>query len=105
MIYLVSAPRRNPESNFLFVSIATIDHHSHGARYLLLRLPLQSCRRNRGAEEMMRILRQFLTDESGVTAIEYGLIASLISLTIIAAVNRLGGKLSGTFNEIASNLH
>jgi len=54
---------------------------------------------------MIRIVKKFLTDESGATAIEYGLIASLISLTIIAAVSRLGGKLTGTFNEITSNLH
>ena len=53
---------------------------------------------------MSRILA-FLKNESGATAIEYGLIASLISLTIIAAMNRLGGKLTTTFNEIASNLH
>ena len=54
---------------------------------------------------MFLVYKRFLSDESGATAIEYGLIASLISLTIIAGVSALGNKLKGTFNEITSNLH
>ncbi|HLW92676.1 MAG TPA: Flp family type IVb pilin [Roseiarcus sp.] len=49
--------------------------------------------------------RKFVRDESGATAIEYGLIASLIAVVIIATVSTLGNKLSTTFNEVASNLH
>ena len=42
--------------------------------------------------------------EDGVTAIEYGLIASLIAVAIIAALLAVGGKLTGTFNTIAGKL-
>jgi len=52
----------------------------------------------------MRILKQFLNDERGATAIEYGLIAAGISLAIIAAVNGLGSKLSSKFAAISSSL-
>ena len=54
---------------------------------------------------MQYVLKQFIRDESGATAIEYGLIASLIALVIIGAVSAVGNKLTGTFNEVTSNLH
>ena len=54
---------------------------------------------------MKRSLKAFLADQSGATAIEYGLIASLIAVVIIAAVTSVGTKLTKTFNEVASNLH
>jgi len=44
----------------------------------------------------------FLKDETGVTAIEYGLIAAGISVVIIATVNTIGSTLNGTFNSISS---
>jgi pilus assembly protein Flp/PilA len=47
---------------------------------------------------------KFLSDESGATAIEYGLIAAGISLAIIAAVNGLGTNLNGLFTSINSSL-
>jgi len=47
---------------------------------------------------------KLLDDESGATAIEYGLIAALISVVIIAAVTLVGSKLSGVFNAIATAL-
>jgi pilus assembly protein Flp/PilA len=47
---------------------------------------------------------QFLRDESGATAIEYGLIAAGISVTIITAVNLLGSQLQTTFTTVASAL-
>jgi pilus assembly protein Flp/PilA len=50
------------------------------------------------------ILKRFLADESGATAIEYGLIAAGISLVIIAAVNGIGGKLNTTFTSIDTKL-
>lgn len=53
---------------------------------------------------MKSLFKQFARDESGATAIEYGLIASLIALVIIGAVTALGTKLQGTFNEVTSNL-
>jgi pilus assembly protein Flp/PilA len=53
----------------------------------------------------MQVLKNFALDETGATAIEYGLIASLIAVTIIGAVAALGNQLTDTFNEITSNLH
>ena len=52
----------------------------------------------------MKMLRAFLADESGATAIEYGLIAAGISLAIIAVVNGLGTKLNTKFTSINSSL-
>ena len=46
----------------------------------------------------------FLREENGVTAIEYGLIAALIAIAIIAALTTLGGSLESNFNEISTNL-
>jgi pilus assembly protein Flp/PilA len=45
-----------------------------------------------------------VNDESGVTAIEYGLIAALISVVIVTAVTLIGTNLSSTFNTIAGKL-
>lgn len=53
---------------------------------------------------MTKLIARFVKDESGATAIEYGLIASGIALAVIAAVNTTGGKLSGTFAKITSSL-
>jgi pilus assembly protein Flp/PilA len=52
----------------------------------------------------MRILKSFLRDESGATAIEYALIASLIALVIVASVTTIGTKLIVPFTEVGSNL-
>jgi pilus assembly protein Flp/PilA len=52
----------------------------------------------------MKILKQFLADESGATAIEYGLIAAGISLAIISVVNGLGTRLNQRFTSINSSL-
>jgi pilus assembly protein Flp/PilA len=52
----------------------------------------------------MKTVRKFLNDESGATAIEYGLIAAGISLAIIAIVNGLGTKLNSKFSSINSSL-
>jgi pilus assembly protein Flp/PilA len=53
---------------------------------------------------MKTLFKKFARDESGATAIEYGLIASLIAVTIIGAVTAVGNKLSTTFSEVSSNL-
>jgi pilus assembly protein Flp/PilA len=53
---------------------------------------------------MFATLRQFANDESGATAIEYGLIAAGISLAIIAVVNGLGTNLNTKFTSINSSL-
>ena len=52
----------------------------------------------------MNIFARFAQDESGATAIEYGLIAALISVVIIGAVSALGGSLGGVFGEISTCL-
>ena len=52
----------------------------------------------------MAILKSFLRDESGATAIEYGLIAAGISVAIIAVVNGLGTKLTTTFSSVTNNM-
>jgi pilus assembly protein Flp/PilA len=53
---------------------------------------------------MVGIISRFLRDESGATAIEYGLIAAGIAVVIIAAVQSVGTNLNGTFTTVASNL-
>ena len=53
---------------------------------------------------MGNLFRRFINDQSGVTAIEYGLIAALIAVVIITAVTNVGTKLSGTFTAISSGL-
>ena len=52
----------------------------------------------------MSILKSFLRDESGATAIEYGLIAAGISVAIITVVQGLGSKLNDTFSNVSANL-
>ena len=49
-------------------------------------------------------IKRFLRDETGATAIEYGLIAALIAVGIIAAATMLGNGLSGLFNGIGAKL-
>jgi pilus assembly protein Flp/PilA len=53
----------------------------------------------------MRILFAFLKDESGATAIEYGLIAAGISVVIIATVNAIGSTLNAKFQYISQQLN
>jgi len=52
----------------------------------------------------MSTMRKFLKDESGATAIEYGLIAALVSVAIIAMLSLLGNNLNATFKAVADNL-
>ena len=51
------------------------------------------------------LLAKFLSDESGATAIEYGLIAAGISVAIIAVVQGLGTKLTSTFTSVKDALN
>ena len=53
---------------------------------------------------MMNLISRFVKDESGATAIEYGLIAAGISLAIIAVVNGLGTNLNAKFTSINNSL-
>jgi pilus assembly protein Flp/PilA len=54
---------------------------------------------------MIKVLHNFCADESGATAIEYGLIAAGIALAIIAIVNGLGTTLRTKFTSINASLH
>jgi pilus assembly protein Flp/PilA len=49
-------------------------------------------------------IKVFIANESGATAIEYALIASLIAIAIITALTNLGTRLSSTFREVSGNL-
>ncbi len=53
---------------------------------------------------MSKFVTRFLKDESGATAIEYGLIAALIAVVLITAMTNLQGKITGTFNNVASKM-
>lgn len=53
---------------------------------------------------MTRIFARYFADKSGATAIEYGLIAALVSVVIITAVTTMGGNLTTTFDSIATAL-
>ena len=60
--------------------------------------------RSEGSICSVKTVRRFLADETGATAIEYGLIAAGIALAIIASVTGLGTKLSGKFGTISTSL-
>ncbi len=51
---------------------------------------------------MKKFISKFMSDESGATAIEYGLIAALIAVVIIGAVTTLGGNISSRFGQVAT---
>jgi pilus assembly protein Flp/PilA len=53
---------------------------------------------------MFKSFKNFIANESGSTAIEYALIASLIAVAIIAALTSVSGKLQGVFSEVATAL-
>ena len=53
---------------------------------------------------MTRFVKTFLADESGATAIEYGLIAALIAVVIITAVTALGTTIKTKFNEVVTGM-
>ena len=53
---------------------------------------------------MKNLVSRFVKDESGATAIEYGLIAAGIAIAIITAVQGVGGKLSTNFDSISTSL-
>lgn len=52
----------------------------------------------------MNVFARFMKDESGATAIEYGLIAALIAVGIITAATLLGGSISNLFNSISTQM-
>ena len=53
---------------------------------------------------MSQFVRRFLKDDSGATAIEYGLIAALVAVVLVTALGAMGTKLSGTFDKVTADL-
>ena len=53
---------------------------------------------------MQKLVTRFIKDESGATAIEYGLIAALIAVAIIVAVSSVGNSLGNQFNKVGAAL-
>ena len=53
---------------------------------------------------MQNLIARFVKDESGATAIEYGLIAALIAVGIIAAARGLGSQIGATFNTVTTTM-
>ena len=51
---------------------------------------------------MSKFIAAFMKDESGATAIEYGLIAALIAVVLVAALTTLGTNLTGTFTKVSN---
>lgn len=54
---------------------------------------------------MFELLNRFREDESGATAIEYGLIAALVAVAIIGALQGMRNSLSDTFNKVATSVN
>ena len=52
----------------------------------------------------MSLIKKFLADSSGATAVEYGLIAGLIAVVIISTITTVGTNTKGKFNAVAANL-
>jgi pilus assembly protein Flp/PilA len=57
-----------------------------------------------GLNVMLQVLRRFVDDDRGATAIEYGLIAAGIAVAIIVTVQVLGTQLDTTFSSVSSSL-
>ena len=53
---------------------------------------------------MSTFMTRFMKDESGATAIEYGLIAALVAVVLVTALTAMGTKLSGTFDAVSAKL-
>jgi len=53
---------------------------------------------------MKALLSRFVRDESGATALEYGLIAALIATVVVTAVKTLGGKLTNAFVNVGNKM-
>ncbi len=76
--------------------------HMHMAHLLLLPFLVENTKE--GNHIMLKLVNHFITDDSGATAIEYGLIAALIAVVIIGAVTAVGSALDTTFTSVSSAL-
>ena len=62
------------------------------------------CQINEQCETMNKTLKNFANDQSGATAIEYALIAAIVGIGIITALNSLKTQLNATFTQVSSDL-
>jgi pilus assembly protein Flp/PilA len=63
------------------------------------------CNRNHRSYPMKTLFSRFVKDESGATAIEYGLIAAIVAIGLIASLQGLKNNLSSTFSKVGSSLN
>lgn len=68
------------------------------------RAAVNPCGEHSLEDKMSKFVTQFLKDESGATAIEYGLIVALIAVVIVGAVTAIGTNMSGKFQEVADKV-
>src|SRR5580700_4290600 len=87
-------------SQFLLATFHVDPNGPANGHWVELRQPRVDLR----SQKMKTLFSRFVKDESGATAIEYGLIAAGISVAIIAVVNGLGTKLNTTFSSISTQL-
>ncbi len=59
---------------------------------------------SKGFGQMIKVIRKLMNDESGATAIEYGLIAALVSVAAVVALQNLGTSLSTMFGTVSTTL-
>src|ERR1700761_2191654 len=96
LVYLIRLTR----SKFLVARFHHDPNRSAQGRWITLRQPRVDLR----SQLMKTLLSRFVKDQSGATAIEYGLIAAGISVAIIAVVQGLGTNLKNTFSSVSSAL-
>jgi pilus assembly protein Flp/PilA len=87
-------------SKFLIASVTNDPNDPKQGRWITLRQPRVDLR----SQLMKTVFARFLKDQSGATAIEYGLIAAGISVAIIAVVQGLGTNLKSTFSSVSGAL-
>jgi pilus assembly protein Flp/PilA len=64
----------------------------------------QVCSRIKGSSIMSKFMTRFFKDESGATAIEYGLIAALVAVVLVGTLGAVGDELGKTFNSVEDGL-
>lgn len=88
-------------TNVLYLALEATSYLCHRPRETnILRPDCHDCQE----DIPMTMFKRFLKDESGATAIEYGLIASLVAIAIIAVLGTLGTELSTKFQEVVDEL-
>jgi len=102
------APHAEVEQTFQSSASTFTSRQEIKSNFARVRLKCSRTRRGGAKHEWelshMNMFKRFLKDESGATAIEYGLIAALIAVVIIEALQLLGGNIDGTFRNIATEI-